>query len=152
MSVADKGIDFGPPHFKIAIHAIVMLAQRNCLLSSSTIADRVDSHATFLRRVLQTLSQAGIVESKGGRDGGYRLRSDPSKLTLGEVYEAVHAGRPDSCTEAAIQSGCGEAGQLLDWELERILHEAETHTIRYLQQFTIEHVISNISLFSNEQH
>ncbi|MCR2806436.1 Rrf2 family transcriptional regulator [Paenibacillus soyae] len=150
MSVADKGIDFGPPHFKIAMHALARLAQKNCVLSSAVIAGQVESHATFLRRVLQSLANAGIVESRGGREGGYSLKKPASSLTLGEIYEAVHPGRRECCGEDPCKpprSECGEAGVLLDRELERILHEAELNTIQYLSQFTLEEVMCRIPYF-----
>lgn len=150
MSVADKGIDFGPPHFKIALHVLVRLARNNSITSSAVIAGQVDSHATFLRRVMQALAMAGIVESRGGREGGYLLRKSASLLTLGEIYEAVHPGRRNCCggeTLKAPSSECGEAGILLDQELERILHEAEANTVRYLNQFTLEQVMCRIPYF-----
>ncbi|MEK3883537.1 Rrf2 family transcriptional regulator [Paenibacillus sp. PL2-23] len=152
MSVADKGIDFGPPHFKIAMHAVARLAQKNCVLSSAVIAGQVDSHATFLRRVLQSLAAAGIVESRGGREGGYFLKKPADSLTLGEIYEAVHPGKRECCEEDPCgtgQSECGEAGIQLDRELENILHEAERHTIQYLNQFTLQEVMCRIPYFQH---
>ncbi|RIX53978.1 Rrf2 family transcriptional regulator [Paenibacillus nanensis] len=150
MSVADKGIDFGPPHFKIALHALARLARNNSITSSAVIAGQVDSHATFLRRVLQALTLAGIVESRGGREGGYLLKKSASLLTLGEIYEAVHPGRRSCCGGEAFKapsSECGEASVLLDQELERILHEAESNTIQFLNQFTLDQVMCRIPFF-----
>lgn len=144
MSTANKGIDFGPPHFKIAVHAIVWLAKSGGILSSAMIASQVDSHATFLRRVLQALSSAGIVESKGGREGGYILKKDPTSLTLGNIYDAVNVGGGDPIEEV----DCGKAGEFLDLELEKILYETEQHTIQYLHQFTIECVMSRVDFFN----
>lgn len=143
MSIANRGIDFGPPHFKIAIHAIVGLAKSGGILSSAMIASEVDSHATFLRRVLQALASAGIVESKGGREGGYMLNKPPAELTLGDIYNAVAIVGREPLEEVC----CGEAGAQLDLELEKILWETEQHTIQYLQQFTIAYVMSLVNIF-----
>lgn len=144
MSIANRGIDFGPPHFKIAIHAIVGLAKSGGILSSAMIASKVDSHATFFRRVLQALASAGIVESKGGREGGYMLNKPPAELTLGDIYNAVAiVGR-----EPLEEGNCGgQAGEQLDLELEKILRETEQHTIQYLHQFTIAYVMSLVDFF-----
>lgn len=150
MSVADKGIDFGPPHFKIAMHAVARLAQKNCVLSSAVIAGQVESHATFMRRVLQSLANAGIVESRGGREGGYILKKPASSLTLGEIYEAVNPGRRVCFEDEACEpprSECEEAGMQFDRELERILNEAEANTIQYLNQFTLQEVMGRIPFF-----
>ncbi|NIK80442.1 Rrf2 family protein [Paenibacillus castaneae] len=143
MSTANRGVNIGPPRFKIAVHSIVWLAKSGCILSSAMIADQVDSHATFMRRVLQALAVSGIVESKGGREGGYTLRKCPDHITLGEVYFAVRT----ASAECEVEVECGEAGHLLDREIEKILHEAEQQTIDYLRQFTIADVMNRIDFF-----
>jgi Rrf2 family transcriptional repressor of oqxAB len=144
MSTANRGINIGPPRFKIAVHSIVWLAKSNGILSSAMIASSVDSHATFLRRVMQDLAVAGIVESKGGREGGYSLRKSADEITLGDIYAAVNKG-PE---EPGIDDACDEAGDLLDVELEKILHEAEQRTIDYLRDFTITNVMDRIEYFA----
>jgi Rrf2 family transcriptional repressor of oqxAB len=140
MSTANRGINIGPPRFKIAVHSIVWLAKSGGILSSAMIACQVNSHATFMRRVMQALSVAGIVESRGGREGGYTLRKAANQITLGEVYCAVKMAVPDP----DVVIDCGEAGEQLDVELEKILHEAEERTISYLHQYTIEDVIARV--------
>ncbi|GKU76487.1 Rrf2 family transcriptional regulator [Paenibacillus sp. L3-i20] len=143
MSTANRGINIGPPRFKIAVHAIVWLAQSGSVVSSAMIANQVDSHATFMRRVMQALTCAGIVESKGGREGGYILRMAASQITLGHVYCAVSlTNEPEYGVE------CDEAGVQIDLELEKILYEAERQTIEYLKQFTIADVMNRVDYFT----
>ncbi|MED4600237.1 Rrf2 family transcriptional regulator [Paenibacillus validus] len=141
MSTANRGVNIGPPRFKIAVHSIVWLAKSGSVLSSAMIANQVDSHATFMRRVMHALATAGIVESRGGREGGYILRRPADQITLGEIYSAVSTGfvEPDV--------NCGEAGEQLDVELEKILHEAEQRTIEYLRQYTIADVMNRVEFF-----
>lgn len=104
------------------------------MLSSAMIAEQVDSHATFMLRVMQSLTSAGIVESKGGREGGY---------ILGEIYTAVNRGP----IEQEMSVDCGEAAEQLDLEIERILFEAERQALDYLKKFTIEDVMNRIDFF-----
>ncbi|MCQ6559399.1 RrF2 family transcriptional regulator [Paenibacillus mendelii] len=143
MSSANRGVNIGPPRFKIAVHAIVWLAKSNNILSSAMIADQVSSHATFMRRVLQQLAVTGIVESRGGREGGYILRQDACQITLGDIYSAVSTG----CAEPDEDVDCGEAGAQLDQELEKILYEAEQQTIDHLRQYTIADVMNRVDFF-----
>jgi Rrf2 family transcriptional repressor of oqxAB len=146
MSNASRGVHIGPPRFKIAVHSIVWLAKSGSILSSASIADQVDSHATFMRRVMQSLSAADIVESRGGREGGYILRKTADQITLGEIYTAVSTG---SCSgEPEDNVDCGEAGEQLDAELEKILIEAEQRTIDYLREYTIADVMSRVEPFN----
>jgi len=103
------------------------------------IASQVDSHATFIRRVMQSLNNAGIVESKGGREGGYFLSKSPEEITLGDIYEAISSVSNDA--EIKVDYDC-ESGERLDVdqfdvELEKILQEAELKTIEYLRSYTI---------------
>ncbi|MDQ6423544.1 Rrf2 family transcriptional regulator [Paenibacillus sp. LHD-117] len=147
MSTANRGVNIGPPRFKIAVHAIVWLAKSGGMLSSAMIAGQVDSHATFMRRVLQVLAQAGIVESKGGREGGYSLRKPADRITLGDIYEAVNLVPCGESEEGEGESGCGAAGDLLDAQLEKILVEAEKRTIDYLRNFTIAQVMDRVDFF-----
>lgn len=143
MSTANRGVNIGPPRFKIAVHAIVWLAKSGSTLSSAMIAGQVDSHATFMRRVLQALLAVGIVESKGGREGGYILKQPADQITLGEIYAAVN-----TCTsEPEDDVNCGAAGEQLDVELEKILYEAEQQTIEYLRKYSVADVMNRIEFF-----
>lgn len=146
MSNASRGVHIGPPRLKIAIHSVVWLVKSGSMLSSATIASQVDSHATFLRRVMQSLSNAGIVESKGGREGGYYLKKSSTEITLGDIYEAI-----SSCSnEAEVDVDCGEAGEQLDVELEKILQEAELKTIEHLRNYTIAQLMDRVHFFKEQ--
>jgi len=139
LSTASRGVHIGPPRLKIAIQAILWLAKSGNLINSTMIASQVDSHATFIRRVMQSLNNAGIVESKGGREGGYFLSKSPEEITLGDIYEAISSVSNDA--EIKVDYDC-ESGERLDVdqfdvELEKILQEAELKTIEYLRSYTI---------------
>jgi Rrf2 family transcriptional repressor of oqxAB len=58
-------------------------------LSSTQLAEGVDSNPTFVRRLLVPLIQAGLVRSTMGRDGGVNLSVDAAAITLGEIYKAT---------------------------------------------------------------
>ncbi len=58
-------------------------------LSSTQLAEGVDSNPTFVRRLLAPLVQAGLVHSAMGRDGGVSLSVDPTAITLGGIYKAT---------------------------------------------------------------
>lgn len=135
----------GQPRFRIAVHALVWLAQKECVCSSKAIAERVNSHATFLRRVLATLSQAGIVEAREGREGGYCLKKSVEDISLSEVYLAI---KKQECEEAKskAQEECDECGLQLDQRLEEIMVVGEHLIIDYLKQFTIADIMKDIQL------
>jgi Rrf2 family transcriptional regulator, repressor of oqxAB len=84
-----------PKWFGLALQALVVLSQdRVQTCASGTLASHLKSEATLLRRILAILAKAGILETREGRDGGYRLTRDPHSLTLGEVYQALRVTDP----------------------------------------------------------
>ncbi|WP_141432310.1 Rrf2 family transcriptional regulator [Bacillus sp. 03113] len=145
MSTRSRGISIGPPRFNIAVRALVWLSRSEGKLSSASIACQVNSHATFLRRVLVLLVNAGIVEAREGREGGYILRRPSSQITLADVYMAVKS----ECSEIEETGNCGEAGKQLDMAIEKIMNEAEQKTLDFLRQYTISDLIANMDLFTD---
>ncbi|MBI4801934.1 MAG: Rrf2 family transcriptional regulator [Elusimicrobia bacterium] len=54
-------------------------------LSVSDLVRAVGVSRPFLRKILQKLEQAGILESRKGRGGGFKLARPPERIMLGEV-------------------------------------------------------------------
>lgn len=75
--------------FSLALQALVILAKENTTCPSNCIAELIQSEATLLRRILSVLVGASILETREGRDGGYRLSRPADAITLGEVYHAL---------------------------------------------------------------
>ncbi|MFC5405086.1 RrF2 family transcriptional regulator [Cohnella soli] len=84
-----------PKWFGLALQALVILSKdRIQTCPSAELAVYLQSEATLLRRILAALAKGGILETREGRDGGYRLRKDPYNLTLAEVYRVLQVGDP----------------------------------------------------------
>ena len=76
--------------FNLAVHALVCLIHSGRSLSSEALAENICTNPTRVRRVLAGLKKAGMVETREGLDGGYRLTAAPASLTLRQVAEAVN--------------------------------------------------------------
>mgnify|MGYP003183010339 CR=1 FL=1 len=76
--------------FNLAVHALVCLSHSGRSLSSEALAENICTNPTRVRRVLAGLKKAGMVETREGLDGGYRLTADPATLSLQQVAEAVN--------------------------------------------------------------
>jgi Rrf2 family protein len=63
----------------------------------------------FLPQVMGDLARAGLVEAQTGRTGGYRLRREPSSISVLEVVEAIEG---DSRRATCVLRGgpCGLDG------------------------------------------
>ena len=64
--------------FNLAVHALVCLSHSGRSLSSEALAENICTNPTRVRRVMAGLKKAGMVETREGLDGGYRLTADPA--------------------------------------------------------------------------
>lgn len=58
-------------------------------IQAAEIALQCDVPRKYLEQILSMLAQFGILESKRGQEGGYRLRRPPEEISLGETLRAV---------------------------------------------------------------
>lgn len=147
ISTSGRNSQIGPPRFAVAVHILVWLARSGSFLSSATIADQVNSHATFMRRVLATLAQSGLVETREGRDGGYSLKIPAERITLADVYAAVKCDGTDAtdnneCSGSAPKGPCDEVdprerNERLEHALIEIMNTVDRQTLEYLRGHTI---------------
>jgi Rrf2 family protein len=75
--------------FSISIHALTLLASSKGLLTSESIASSVDTNPVVIRRMMANLREHGLVKSKPGAHGGWRLLREPKKIGLREVYQCL---------------------------------------------------------------
>lgn len=126
-----------PPRFHVAVHVLVRLARSDELCPSAEIASHLQTHSTFLRRVLSPLVQAGIVEAREGRSGGYRLAKAPERIRLSEVYTVVRDASAQGSAESGDVEEASTHGASLDMALSGILGQAEERVLEFLSRFTI---------------
>lgn len=61
----------------------------------------------FLEQILNDLKSAGIVESKRGVSGGYRLHRPPERITLAEIIRHIEGPlAPVSCVSENFYEKC----------------------------------------------
>ena len=80
--------------FAISVHILTLLASSESSLTSERIADSVATNPVVIRRVMAHLRQHGLVDSRPGASGGWRLSRAPSAINLREVYQAVNHPSP----------------------------------------------------------
>ena len=71
------------------LRAVLYLAHKGELCSSRDIAREMSIPRDYLIQLAQLLRNAGIVEARPGKHGGYRLAKDPAKITLLSIMEAL---------------------------------------------------------------
>ncbi len=108
------------------MRAVLFLAQhpeRGSILIGE-IAEVMDVPSQFLHKVMPRLVKAGLLSSRRGARGGYRLARNPTDVTLLEVIEAIdgplvlnrcllNASDCDRSGHCAVQEACAAAQQAL---------------------------------------
>ncbi len=104
----------------VGIHILTVFALKSGEgFTSEFIASSVNTNPVVIRRLLGSLREAGIVDSKIGVGGGWTLKVDPEKLTLLDILRAVephdeifalhrHEPNPECPCGLHIQSVLGE--------------------------------------------
>jgi len=78
--------------FAMATHIMTALAVRDEKLTSSYLAQSLNTNPVVVRRILSELQKAGLLETESGRTGGARLARKPDTISLYDVYAAVDDG------------------------------------------------------------
>lgn len=71
------------------LRAVLYLAAQGQTCSSKDIAQNMSIPCDYLIQLAQLLRNAGIIEARPGKHGGYRLSKDPSKITLLQAVNAL---------------------------------------------------------------
>jgi Rrf2 family protein len=83
-----------------AVHCCVVLGQASAPVPATQLAEFHGVSPSYLAKVLQALSRAGITRSTQGAVGGYELTGDPADIRVLDVVLAVDGDEPPfRCTE-----------------------------------------------------
>ncbi len=100
------------------------------------IAERGAIPDHFLQQIFQDLKKAGIVDSKRGPSGGYRLVADPEELTLAELFGVLN-GLPrvpeivEECSEVDTAAKIGD----------QVCREVVGRVVERLEEITISDLV-----------
>ena len=92
-----------------ALRALLVLGMRykEPLVRIQRIATEQNIPKRFLEQILNDLKSAGLVESKRGVAGGYRLARRPEAISLAEVVRHVEGAlAPVSCVSERFYEKC----------------------------------------------
>lgn len=69
---------------------LYMAAQRNdCVCPAEEISKKLSIPKEFVSKILQSLTDSEIIESKKGKSGGFKLAKHPSEIKLIDIVEAI---------------------------------------------------------------
>lgn len=105
-------------------------------VSATFIGNDCKVNPVVIRRTLAKLARAGLVASRTGSKGGYRLTRPAESITLLDIYNAIHARSPFARRHGFPNAECRAARSIND-VLEGVYEDADR---------ALERVLSGISL------
>jgi len=88
---------------KTGLHAIRALVQLALLpeqrfVGAGELATQIDAPQNYLGKLLQSMARSGLVESRKGLGGGFRLARGADSITLLDVLDPIeHLSRWEGC-------------------------------------------------------
>lgn len=80
----------------LGLHGMAVLAQTLVgTASAREIASRLKVSEAHLAKVFQRLAKTGLLESRRGPGGGFRLGRSPKEISLLDIYQALDGPLPD---------------------------------------------------------
>jgi Rrf2 family protein len=76
---------------ELALQAVLFLSahEEGKLFNAGEVSGELKQPKEFISKVLQILTESGIVGSKKGKSGGFFLAKHPSKIRLIDIVEAI---------------------------------------------------------------
>ncbi|WP_299657953.1 Rrf2 family transcriptional regulator [uncultured Tateyamaria sp.] len=79
--------------FALSVHTLCSIAvHHGRAVPSERIAKSAATNPAIIRKLYQTLSEAGFIRSTQGPAGGALLQKDAAEISLNDVYRAVDGG------------------------------------------------------------
>ncbi|CCM78824.1 RrF2 family transcriptional regulator [Rhizobium mesoamericanum] len=133
-----------------ALHCCAILAglPAGRYLSTKALAEFHGLPKEYLSKALQSLSQAGLVDTTLGPSGGYRLAKAPSELTFLNIIEAVEGNaRTFVCNNIRANNPCRPLGYCESGPcaVARIMWEADDAWRQKLDSVRLSDLIETLS-------
>jgi Rrf2 family protein len=131
-----------------ALRALVVLGLNygNEVLRIQSISEEQNIPKRFLEQILNDLKSAGIVESRRGVAGGYRLSKSPDKISLAVVIRHIEGPlAPVSCVSEKFYSKCTCPDES-KCGIRSIMKEVRDAIVKILEDVTVAEMCERVKL------
>lgn len=131
--------------FSMAVHVLSMLARsKDENLKSDDLAGSVNTNPVVIRRLLSQLSQAKLVVSQTGANGGTRLARCPKEINLSQVYRAVSCGEAFALHAKGPNKDC-PVGKNIEAVLCRLQKEIDKSIEEKLSRYSLQDIFEMVA-------
>ncbi|WP_425410659.1 Rrf2 family transcriptional regulator [Hyphococcus sp.] len=135
----------GSTRFAVAVHLLTMMcADRRRPITSQALAKSANTNAAVVRRILGSLSRAGLTVTQLGKGGGAMLAKGPKKITLLDIYLAVEEPGLIPLHRAAPDPVCPVGGNI-QAALTQVTADAENAFQNVLARVTLKQIAKEIA-------
>jgi Rrf2 family protein len=116
-----------------------------------TISERQNIPKRFLEQILNDLKSAGLVSSKRGIAGGYRLGRAPENITLAEVIRHIEGPlAPVSCVSERFYEKCSCPDET-KCGIRSVMKEVRDAIVRILETVTLAQLCDRVKTLQGPQ-
>ena len=136
-----------------ALRALLVLGTNydESVVRAQTISDQQKIPKRFLEQILNDLKSAGVVESKRGVAGGYRLALPPDKVTLAQVIRHVEGAlAPVSCVSERFYEKCSCPDEAT-CGIRSVMKEVREAIVKILENFTVADLCQRVRSLEETQ-
>lgn len=130
--------------FSIAVHIMAGLGH-NCGrdITSTKLANSVNTSPSFVRRILAKLSKAGLIDTAQGKAGACWLAKNPSRISLLDIYKSVDSPKAFAIHKYPVKRPCPISCHIKS-SLEKVLNRTQKSLEAALDNISLANVISDM--------
>lgn len=135
-----------------ALRALIVLGLNGdrSVVRIQTISDQQNIPKRFLEQILHDLKSVGIVESKRGVAGGYRLHVPPDRITLATVIRHIEGPlAPVSCVSERFYERCTCPDEA-KCGIRSLMKEVRDAIVNLLEGFTVAQLCDRVRQLEGE--
>ena len=130
---------------KYALKAVLYMARnyddRRIIVTEISKAEYIPYK--FLEKILAQLKRKGILTSKIGRQGGYKLSRPPDQITIGEVIRIIEGKiAPIACVSKAAYVKCYDCENEKTCEIRRTMQLVRDAMVKILDNTSLKDAIT----------
>lgn len=129
---------------KYALKALLYLAKNNELTQISTLSQHECIPQKFLEGILLELRKHGLLYSKRGKDGGYKLSKPPEEITFGQIIRILDGPlAPIGCVSVMAYQRCDECEDEETCNIRLVMKKVRDETAHILDGTSLKAALEN---------
>ena len=138
-----------------ALRALIVLGldyiEGDSVVRIQEISTRQNIPKRFLEQILNDLKSAGVLESKRGIAGGYRLKRPPEDITLAEVIRHIEGPlAPVSCVSERFYEKCSCPNED-KCAIRSVMKEVRDAIVKILEDVTVAQMCERVKKLQGTQ-